>query len=188
MNEQDETLERVVEIAHDLFLDMGYRGTTIWEICNRADISQSEFSELVGTKRELLLKVLRTEFERRSRDIDEYIESNDSITLPELIDHLSARYSINYSKGSLIGNLIGQSSPQDDEILQIIADGINTITNKIQIGLGKAMTGGDESELRKYAFYLIASIEGISLISKAKKDMWVSKSCLEILSKTPLAP
>ena len=171
MNEQDDTLERVVEIAHDLFLDLGYRGTTIWEICNRADISQSEFSELVGTKRELLLKVLKTEFERRSKDIDDYIENNEALTLSEFIDHLSARYIINYSKGSLIGNLIGQSSPQDDEILQIITDGINTITNKIQKGLGKTLKAGDESELRKYSFYLVAAIEGIALISKAKKEL-----------------
>src|SRR6188474_3355447 len=62
-NDPNDTRERVLAAASELFAERGFRGTTVRDIAERARVNIASGNYHYGSKKQLYLQVLRTHFQ-----------------------------------------------------------------------------------------------------------------------------
>ena len=85
-----ETRQRVIDVAHDLFVSQGYGRTTIADIARGADVSVETIYSAFGNKAALLRKVWFTQFRGDEQDVRllDRPEIQEMLAEPDLVVRL----------------------------------------------------------------------------------------------------
>ncbi|RQS26479.1 MULTISPECIES: TetR/AcrR family transcriptional regulator [unclassified Burkholderia] len=73
----EQTCERMLEAAHEIFLKKGYAAASIQEIAETAGYSRGAFYANFRDRSELLIELLRRDHDRRSRAYQSMTNAND---------------------------------------------------------------------------------------------------------------
>ena len=115
------TEQNIIEVATELFAKNGFDGTSIRDICKKADVNISMISYYFGGKKELYEKIVAKFVEK----IINYMKSNLGFSqFPQDLNHLSKEQKIDLMLKSL-GHIIDyfyQDNVSDSEIMIIFRE------------------------------------------------------------------
>ena len=185
MGQVSDARAKLVNSALELMYARSYADVGVQELCTRAGVQKGSFYHFFPSKRDLTLAALERQSEIARRTI---IEPAFSSTLPPLKrlevwfsrihDHLaSVKRKTGHVPGCPMGNLACEMSTQDEVIRLKVDSMFKDLAGLIERTLAEAVDRGDiaPQDTRRSAQAILAYMEGVLLLAKAKNDPSVIK-------------
>lgn len=160
-----------------LFLESGYRGTTLRRLAKAAGIGEREFYERVGSKCAVAIDALEWEVLRweqivshaSSCELDPVVEAFRSIRREQGIVPI----------GLLAVELVSLTA-EEPELREPVAAAHRRMAQSLEALL--VATGRHNGRGREVSIFALGAILGLTAIAKADRDSWELESGLETLS------
>ena len=175
---QNETQNKILNVAGLLFLERGYNGASLNDIVARAGMSKGGLFHYYPNKRAVAIAVLEQYFQIHVMDVLEHYFKEDSDG-PELRDSFQAwLHNIydecvkrKFSGGCLVGHFALEVSDHDPELRDVIKSMILAWENKlVSLMRFAASEGYVVLDPRSFARMIIAMYQGIMMGGKVHKD------------------
>ncbi|MCK5284332.1 MAG: TetR/AcrR family transcriptional regulator [Alphaproteobacteria bacterium] len=166
---------KLIENAGNLFLKQGYEGTSINDVVNKAGVSKGAFFHYYSNKQAILKEVIdKYAREQLIESLEKHMSATSSVkeSLFNWIEEIFTNFkNKGFKGGCLVGNMALELSEQDDIIRENIKGHFLDLENALVLHLKPLNTEGKLFiEARQFARLLIASIQGITMMSKVHKD------------------
>ncbi|WP_261441872.1 TetR/AcrR family transcriptional regulator [Serratia grimesii] len=164
---QQQTRERLIETARQLFTVRGYGGTSIRDIASQAGYSQGAFYSNFASKEDLLLQLLQRHMESEAEQLTHLTQSNTG-SAEQVLDALATwsatlNREVDWCMLSIELQLHAQRSPSFAVEYQTIWDAhqerIGTVINSLFQQLGKVLP----AEPNELAAAFMAMAHGLAL-------------------------
>ena len=169
------TLDNILDVAHNLFLNRGFSATSVDEICRKAKVTKGGFFHYFKSK-ECLGKVVLKRFCTTARDV-----MRDAGCCEKLSDPLDRVFAAldcipknvrrgSQNQGCLITTFIQEMSQTHPEIQSMCVEGLKEWASMIKedLRLTKEKFAPDSSiNIDSLANYCVAVVEGAQILAKA---------------------
>jgi len=185
------TLENILNVAQELFLNRGFAATSLDEICKHAKVTKGGFFHYFRSKECLAKKVLER-FCSNSRDhirqagcCDQLSDPLDrAFALLDGITHLEPKKK--HHGGCLIATFIQELSMSHPEIQTLCVRGLKELASMLEVELQCAQQKYKTQEpldIHGLANYCVVVIEGAQVMAKANGNKKIIQASIEHLKK-----
>jgi TetR/AcrR family transcriptional regulator, transcriptional repressor for nem operon len=171
-----ESKERILAAAKELFLARGYAATTVDAICEKAGLTKGSFYHFFESKEELGLAVLDWSLQRGGRILADgpHREIADPVERAlAFIDHIANCSSELWSGGCLLGSFALELAETNARMQKAVSGMFQEVTDEFAAMLKPlvAHTGGKQGPTaRELADQLLGTLEGSIVLAKAHRD------------------
>ena len=175
-----ETQQRIINAAAELFHLHGYNATGLDKIITAAEITKGNFYYHFKSKEALALATLDWEFKLVEKDLGEQVfgKNTSSIqTLYILLEFIANKQKTQYNKGHICGCYFGTFTLELSTASLAIRSKVKDIFNQYQQVIESLLTKAHESnEIPKHidpitmSSIILAQIEGAILLDKANQQ------------------
>ena len=189
MSKGNETKEKIIEGALELFHSKGYHNTSINDIMQRAGIKKGGLYFHIQSKEKLAVEVLEEALLSYEDLISKGLENLPPIEQLEKKIEAIVRYHITcgLQKGCLFGNMALEIGMNDSEISVFLKKVFIRWESSFEQMINNAVDKGELSlkeTSRQLAEMILASIEGGIMLSKITGDMDSLKKCADFIINT----
>jgi TetR/AcrR family transcriptional repressor of nem operon len=181
MEQAQDTKQRLLSTAQELFYSRSYADVGVQEICQKAGVKKGSFYHFFPSKRDLTIAILDETWEWYRANVLANAFARDVPPLQRierLLDmvyqhHKSTKEQTGRILGCPFGNLAGEMSTQDEGIRERVNRIFRDLEAPIEEALGEAVKAGDlppELDSAATAGAMVAYLEGISLMAKTRND------------------
>jgi TetR/AcrR family transcriptional repressor of nem operon len=172
---RSQTKDRLLDVAHDLFLSQGFSATSVDEICRKAKITKGGFFHYFKSKEELGKSVLNRFCEASQRFIVEAAPQKHADPLERVFAHLDcvANYAKQGSKGCLIASFTQEMSGSHPEIQAMCAEGLRGWAKMLKVDLELARekyAPQTRLDIAGLADHCVSVVEGAQVLAKATRN------------------
>ncbi|WP_347551181.1 TetR/AcrR family transcriptional regulator [Pseudalkalibacillus hwajinpoensis] len=114
--------QHVIKMAHELFIDRGFQGTSIQDILDYSGISKGTFYNYFSSKNELLIALFKALYESMENSRDELLIGQDPSNLAIFIKQIEFQMNTN-KKNKLVTLFEEVFVSNDEDLKQFLKDG-----------------------------------------------------------------
>jgi len=176
LRDPDRTRTNIVDVAAAMFSQKGFKGTSLSDILNEAQISKGALYHHFSNKQELLYavfdEVYQINFLKRWNNI---VISDDPINeIANVVKGLSLESSDEeMCSGCPVNNIASELASTDENIRKRVDDVFCQIQKIISQGIDKAINNGDVSSAvnsKKVSLFFMCTMSGIPQMVKSCQD------------------
>ncbi|MGA7882805.1 MAG: TetR/AcrR family transcriptional regulator [Terrimicrobiaceae bacterium] len=173
----NESRERLLAGAKQLFLARGYAGTTVDAICEKAELTKGSFYHFFDSKEELALAVLDWSLQRGGQVLAR--GGPNQIADPverafAFLEHLEECSPELWSGGCLLGSFALELADTNPRMQQAVAEMFQAVTDdfaeKLQ-PIAAHCAGNPAPTAAELADTLLGTLEGSIVLAKAHRDL-----------------
>jgi TetR/AcrR family transcriptional repressor of nem operon len=171
-----EARRRILEAAHELFLEGGLKGVSMEEVASAAGIKKANLFHYYPSKESLELAVLEQAAGEMKQQVEEQLSarSRDPVGAVALMFEQAAQWmhERRCRGGCFLGNLAQEASDHNETIRVHVSDFLRYWTEQLAAFLDRGRASGyfrPELEPRPAAEAILALFEGALLFSKASR-------------------
>lgn len=169
------TQNKIIDKAEKLFWVQGYEGTSLNEVVGKAGVSKGAFFHYYQNKQAISQDVInKYAREQLVMPLEKHLEQ--AFTVKNALFNWVSEFfetfkSHNFKGGCLLGNMALELSDQNEAARETIKLHFLELENKIASALKPLMDDGKLFiEPRQLARLLLASMQGVTMMSKVHKD------------------
>jgi TetR/AcrR family transcriptional repressor of nem operon len=171
----EQTREKILAQATQVFNRQGFRSTTINDLLNAAGTTKGNLYFHFASKEELGLEVFRRESESFSRFLDESLrDENPGAGLDNFFRHALKKHKGNgFVGGCLFGNTALEASDTEPELTALVSDVFADWIGRLKDAIALAQSAGQVRQdlpAGDLAELVVAAIEGGIMQARMKKD------------------
>lgn len=168
MKRQNDKRVRLITGADKLFHQQGINTTTLANIAQLADVPLGNVYYYFKSKESIILAVI----EYRLKMLQEVFNELNTITTPKerikaLLDKLGSESEIITGFGDPVGSLCMELSKENGELQQAVVALMQTLVSWCETQFNEL---GKQSTAKELALHLVASLQGISLLTLTFKN------------------
>jgi TetR/AcrR family transcriptional regulator, transcriptional repressor for nem operon len=180
MVKDNDTKQKILDTAAELFYMQSYTAVGVATICNEAGVSKGSFFHFFNSKQDLALAVLDQFSDHLGATLVADSLSTSKPPLERLDQFINMLYEIQkaYVKqeghlpGCPFGNMAVEQATQDEVIRKKVEECLAGLSQSLQIVVADAVKSGDMPAVDEEAtaVAMLSYIEGIQLIAKTRND------------------
>ncbi len=188
MQKGDETKEKIIEVAFDLFHAKGYYNTSINDVMQSAGIKKGGLYFHIQSKEKLAVNVLEEALSNYEELILEGLEKLTPVEQIEKKIDAIVQYHVTkgLQKGCIFGNMALEIGENDSEISRYLQYVFKRWENSFKEMISLAVDCGEiklKETPRELAKIIFASIEGGIMLSKISGNIESLNICAEFIKK-----
>jgi TetR/AcrR family transcriptional regulator, transcriptional repressor for nem operon len=172
----NQSRERILAGAKELFLARGYGGTTVDAICEKASLTKGSFYYFFDSKEDLGLAVLEWSLQRGAQVLAS--GPHERIADPverafAFLEHLENCSEELWSSGCLLGSFSLELADTNSRMQRAVAEMFQAVTDKFTEELQPIVdqcVGGQVPTASELADTLLGVLEGSIVLAKAHRD------------------
>lgn len=176
---------RLIDASFQEVYAHGYNGASLATILNAAGVKKGAMYHYFSSKKEMVLAMINEKLANLLNIKWEKFYSTESNILDTFIEMLEDESDWNYMYGCPLGNLLLEPLDYDEDFANSLTHILSTWQEGFAIILQQAKDTGQIKEdvnIEESAIFLIASIEGMQLLSKKTNDPTYFKKCINQLT------
>lgn len=186
MSKGNDTKEKIIEGALELFHSKGYHNTSINDIMQSAGIKKGGLYFHIQSKEKLAVEVLEEALLNYEYLISKGLENLSPLEQLEMKIEAIVRYHVTsgLQKGCLFGNMALEIGMNDSEISVYLKEVFRRWEASFEEMINKAVSKGElrlKETPRQLAEMILATIEGGIMLSKITGDMNSLKKCADFI-------
>lgn len=172
----NQSKERILAGAKELFLARGYAATTVDAICEKAELTKGSFYYFFDSKEDLGLAVLDWSLQRSAQMLEDGPHAGILDPLEKafaFLEHLEKCSPELWSGGCLLGSFSMELADTNSRVQQVVAGMFQALTDDFTLKLqpiADQCAGQQGSEARGFADTLLSIVEGSIILAKAHRD------------------
>lgn len=168
MSKKNDKRERLIDAADELIYQQTFNSTTLADIATRADVPLGNVYYYFKTKDDILKAVVQKRANELQTQFSEWEQlSNAKDRLKAFIGHTAQTSEITAKFGCSLGSLCQELGKFSGELANLSAELMHKTLNWVEVQF-KSLGKGEQSGV--LAKYLIASLQGVSLLTLTFKD------------------
>ncbi|MEM9041337.1 MAG: helix-turn-helix domain-containing protein [Actinomycetota bacterium] len=175
------TRERLLDAADVLMHERGYEAVGVAELCSAANAKKGSFYFFFDSKQALALEMLERSWHRTRTQIFEPAFGDPTLDAVQAIDRYGHLLADNLERlrerndvvaGCRFGNFAIEMAPRDDTIRAAVSSILDEMVDLVAESIERSAVGagGDDSGARATAAAVIAQMEGLMVLAKARRD------------------
>ena len=185
--------DRLLQVGLDVVHAQGFAGASVRDIVQAAGVPQGSFTNHFASKESFALEVIDLYFERSRENIARTLRNDALPPLQRLrtyIDLNKERLATNGMRnGCLLGNFTAEASWSSEPIRQRLLEIFAEVQTALAYCLRAAVKGGEIDpglDCDETAAFIVASMQGASLMSKALRSTLPTERFKEVLFSSVL--
>ncbi|MEM1335832.1 MAG: helix-turn-helix domain-containing protein [Actinomycetota bacterium] len=174
------TRQRLLDAADVLMHERGYEAVGVAELCSAADAKKGSFYFFFDSKQALALEMLERSWHRTRTQLFEPAFGDPTLDAVEAIDRYGHLLADNLERlrerddvvaGCRFGNFAIEMAPRDDTIRAAVSSILDEMVDLVAESIERSADGADhDSDARATAAAVIAQMEGLMVLAKARRD------------------
>lgn len=182
-NKAQDTRQRLIDATFEEVYEKGFQGASLNDILKKADAHKGSMYHYFANKKEMTICAIQERLSKRFGEAYLSILQNEPPYLERFFILLQNTSIRDFKKGCPLANLVQETSNLDEDFEEMLKELYERFKNAIKQILDKAV---ENKELKpcnttKLSLFIVASLEGAILSTKASSDEQDYLDCMDIL-------
>lgn len=177
---------RVLDKAIDLFWNKGYEATSMQDLVEQMGVNRQSLYDTFGDKRALFLAALQRYRETNGAHAIEVLQQPGSAkgAIRQVLESAVQQARDEQTRrGCFMANTMVELAPHDIQVARCVTENQDALHSALYQALLRAQAVGEigqQHNLDNSAWYLVTTLHGLQVMSKAKTDPAVLQNVVEV--------